>query len=243
MFELWRRGGFDLRGTIVGCVIAIAVGFSGIAVINAFAVEFFLNTGFSVIESSLANVALSIVSLISNLISAFLIDGFGRRRVLLVTIGAILMLNISISSLMFLYEKAALPWIGDILIGATALFLVSMAFGPGPLCYFISSEMVYQNARSAAQSWANLIMMISRALILTIYLPLRNAIGNGEAFLSLFVAPVLLSLIYLYFHLPETKNRSLQEIHREVKVLPKFPRFNQNEENFETKKCMDGLSL
>ena len=31
MFELWRRGGFDLRGTIVGCVIAIAVGFSGIA--------------------------------------------------------------------------------------------------------------------------------------------------------------------------------------------------------------------
>lgn len=38
-----------------------------------------------------------------------------------------------------------LPWIGDTLIGATALFLVSMAFGPGPLCYFISSEMVYQN--------------------------------------------------------------------------------------------------
>jgi hypothetical protein len=31
MIELFRRGGLDLRGTIVGSVVAIAMAFSGIA--------------------------------------------------------------------------------------------------------------------------------------------------------------------------------------------------------------------
>ena len=129
------------------------------------------------------------------------------------------------------------------MIGAISLFIIAFSFGPGPLCYFISSEMVHQNARSAAQSWANLCQMIrydfsfqllhtsqlkiknvgfSRAILLAVYLPLRNLIGNGEAYAMLFVISIFASLLFLYFRLPETKNRNLQQVHLEIAKLPKM---------------------
>ncbi|KAI1725585.1 sugar transporter domain-containing protein [Ditylenchus destructor] len=221
MLKIWKEKGPNRRGTAVGCVVAFAMAFSGIAVINAFAVEIFRNTGMSLFHASLANVSLSVISLISCIISSCVIDRFGRRRLLLMTTSSILLLNVSIFTLMFCHQIYKYDWISVMLIIVIALFIFAFSTGPGPLCFFMTSEMVSQNARSAGQSWATLVQMTSRTILLTAFLPLKNAIGAAFAYLVLFVAPILFSVTFFYFALPETKNRNMHEIEEEFRKLPK----------------------
>ncbi|KAK0397703.1 hypothetical protein QR680_002228 [Steinernema hermaphroditum] len=209
-----------MRGTIVGSMVAFAMAFSGIAVINAFAVEILKSCGLSVMNASIANVGLSTVSLIAIIGSSFIVDHFGRRPLILIANLAILFLNVAIFGFMFAFEQYAYNWLGYCLIMVIAIFILFFAIGPGPLCYFITAEMVGQNARSAGQSWASLVQMTSRSLLLAIYLPMKNAIGSPFSYLILFVAPILFSLIFFYFMLPETKNRNMKEVHEEIEKLP-----------------------
>jgi hypothetical protein len=79
--------------------------------------------------------------------------------------------------------------------------------------------------------------IFSRAALLSIFLPLRNWIGGGIAYFSLFVfvgfinsinqinliQPIFLALIFLFYRLPETKNRNLSEVRREMLQLPRNP--------------------
>uniref|UniRef100_A0A183CBC4 MFS domain-containing protein n=1 Tax=Globodera pallida TaxID=36090 RepID=A0A183CBC4_GLOPA len=188
---------FAKESPSIGSVVSLSMAFSGIAVINAFAVELFRATGISEYWSSIDNVGLALL--------------------------IILVMNVVISGLMHAYAQTRLNWLGLCLSLAISLFVIAFAFGPGPICYFLSAELVEQNARSAAQGWANLCQMIGRTLLLVIFLPLRGSIGAGFAYFSLFVPPVLVALIFLFFYLPETKNRNFDEVRRGKRQLPRSP--------------------
>ena len=51
-----------------------------------------------------------------------------------------------------------------------------------------------------------------RFVIVTAFLPMKNQLGEAWSYLILFVAPVAVSLVYLYFSLPETKNKNPFEV-------------------------------
>ncbi|CAD5220917.1 unnamed protein product [Bursaphelenchus xylophilus] len=211
------------RATLVGATTAFAMTFSGVAVINAFAVTILRDTGLSVFEASIANAGLSLLTLIGALFSASIIDKYGRRPLLLNTVFLIVIINILIFAFMRAYNVYQAPWIGYCLIFAISVFLVAFTVGPGPLCYFITSEMIVQHARSAGQSWAAFVQMSCRTLILVIYLPLSNAIGSDYSYLVLFVLPMAYCFVFFYYFLPETKNRNLLEVEEEIVNLPRLP--------------------
>uniref|UniRef100_A0A8R1I281 MFS domain-containing protein n=1 Tax=Caenorhabditis japonica TaxID=281687 RepID=A0A8R1I281_CAEJA len=207
----------------IGVVVTFAMSFSGVAVINAFAFEILKDTGLSILEASLANDAIAVVSMISSIVAAFIVDRNGRRPLLLISFAGILFCNLIIFGLMFTFYKFGYHALGFILIAFICIFTFFFALGPGPLCYFINAELVGQAARSAAQSWASVIQMLSRFVLVTAFLPMKNQLGEAWSYLILFVAPVAVSLVYLYFSLPETKNKSPLEVEVEIENLPKFP--------------------
>ncbi|VDK47172.1 unnamed protein product [Anisakis simplex] len=216
-----------VRSTFTGMVIAISMAFSGIAgylftVINAFAVDIFLHCGLSLMEASIGNIVLSAVSLLSFtdesrievaiILSSCIVDRFGRRPLLLITISLIILINLIIFTLMFLFNKFGMMWIGYVLIAVISLFIIIFAMGPGPLTFFVTTELVHQNARAAAQSWASFTQMLSRTVLLGIYLPLQGAIGQAFAYVILFIVPLVAALLFLYFNMPETKNKNINEV-------------------------------
>uniref|UniRef100_A0A0M3HPS3 MFS domain-containing protein n=1 Tax=Ascaris lumbricoides TaxID=6252 RepID=A0A0M3HPS3_ASCLU len=216
VFQVWNQRQ-TRKGTIVGMAISLSMAFSGIAVINAYAVEILKESGLSLSAASIGNIILSALAIV---MSSFTVDRYGRRPLILISNWAILLLNVTIVSLMYCFNKFHYSWIGYTLVAIISLFIIFFAIGPGPLCYFITAEMVGQSAKAAAQSWASFTQMSSRALVLAIYLPIANQIGQAFAYLSLFIAPTAIGLIFLYFNMPETKNKNHNEVLEAVTNLP-----------------------
>ncbi|MFH4979145.1 hypothetical protein AB6A40_005854 [Gnathostoma spinigerum] len=219
LIAVWQEKNSRL-GVLVGVIISFSTAFSGIAVINAFAVDLLKGVGLSTTSSEIGNVILSAVSLIAIIISTFLVDHFGRRSLLLTANSAIVLINILISVLMYSFDTYKVSWVGYILISVISVFIIFFAIGPGPLCYFVTTEMVDQRSRAAAQSWASLTQMACRTVVLAIYLPMEDAVGQYFSYFILFVVPVFTSLVLLYFIMPETKNRNHIEVLEEISKLP-----------------------
>ncbi|KAK5976400.1 Glucose transporter type 1, partial [Trichostrongylus colubriformis] len=221
MTDVMKKGSLRKK-TFIGMVVMFAMSFSGVSVINAYAVEILLSTGLDSLEASLANVGIALVSVFAIVISSMVVDKFGRRPLLLMAFVGCLICNLLIFALMLMFDKLGYHVIGFILIFVICIFIIFFAIGPGPLCYFITAELVGQAARSGAQSWTSVVQMLSRFVIVTIFLPMKNGIGESWSYLILFVAPVIASVVFLYFKLPETKNKTPIEVDEAATKLPKI---------------------
>ncbi|CAJ0577304.1 unnamed protein product, partial [Mesorhabditis spiculigera] len=210
------------KRTFVGMVVAFSMAFSGIAVINGFAVEILQTTGLSQMQASVANVGFTIISLLAVYVAAKVVETHGRRSLLLSTNTAILATNIVMAILMQLFNMTKWQVVGWLLILDIAVFTLFFSIGPGPLCYFVSTELLPQKARSAAQGWTAAVQMAARAFLLMAYLPLKNSTNNAAAYAILFVLPVAGSIAFMYYQLPETKNRTPTEVDEETRHLPQL---------------------
>ncbi|EYC18496.1 hypothetical protein Y032_0027g1549 [Ancylostoma ceylanicum] len=148
------------RGTLIGAVVMLSMAMSGIAAINAFAFEILLSTGLDVLQASVGNIVICLMSVLGILTSSFIIDRFGRRILLLSTYSLLAIINIFIASLMFGFEYAKVVALGYPLLATICVFNFVFAAGPGPVSLFITGELVGQNARGAACTWVNVLMCL-----------------------------------------------------------------------------------
>ncbi|KAE9555302.1 hypothetical protein FO519_001461 [Halicephalobus sp. NKZ332] len=207
---------------LISVIVMFGTAFSGVAAINAFAVDILESSGLSSSTSSYINVGLSFVSLLAACFSSAVVDKVGRRPLLLWSNTGILVCNVLIGGLLLAHDHNSSSLLSVSLIICMAFFLIFFALGPGPLGYFIPSELSGQNSRSATQGWTSLTQMTSRAILLAAFLPLKLAVGSGLCYIILFIAPITAATTYLYFNLPETKNRDQKEIAEAFNELPRF---------------------
>ncbi|CAD6191316.1 unnamed protein product [Caenorhabditis auriculariae] len=203
----WTR-----RGTLIGCFVMWSMAMSGITVINAFAFEILVNTGLNPFEASLANVFVCLFSVLGILMSTTIIESHGRRPLLLSTFACLAVINVAVFGLMFAFGRTKVPSVGLALVAAICVFNFVFAMGPGPLSLFISGELVGQNARSASATWANATMAATRSVLLAVYIPFKNATSESTAYIAFFLFPMVFAVFVLYFTLPETKGKTVEEL-------------------------------
>ncbi|CAL2039323.1 unnamed protein product [Caenorhabditis brenneri] len=214
IISVWKTP-FNRRGTLLGMMVMFAMAMSGITVINAFAFEILMNVGMKQDTAAIANAAICFFSFAGILVSTKIIDHFGRRPLLISTFGFLTLVNVAIISLMFAYSETQNQIVSYFLIGAICVFNFLFAMGPGPLSMFITGELVPQTCRSASSVWTNAIMAIVRFLTLTFYLPIKNATSEFMAYAIFFIVPMVVAVLVLFFLLPETKGRNVEEIREE----------------------------
>lgn len=94
---------------------------------------------------------------------------------------------------------------------AFILYGVTYGFALGPIAFFITAELVPQNFRSLVQSIVFAINTVINFVVSFATLPLYRMI-DSYAFLLLFVLPSSISIVYLFFNLPETRSKEIHDI-------------------------------
>jgi MFS family permease len=105
-------------------------------------------------------------------------------------------------------EAGALGLLATICLG---LYIASFAISLGPVFWLMISEIYPLNVRGKAMSMASLANWGSNFIVALTFLLLIDAFGQAGTF-WLYAAIGVVAWIFVYFMVPETKGRTLEEI-------------------------------
>ncbi|KAL6733707.1 hypothetical protein Aduo_004333 [Ancylostoma duodenale] len=163
--------------------------------------------------AQLASLIFIVANFMAGMGGMFIIERFGRRTLVL-WLGLFntisLALFVTFDQLAYIYDP--LKW-GSIV--ALILFGVTYGVGLGPIAFFITSELVAQQHRSLVQSMVFAVNTVANFTFSFATLPAYNEIQSWS-FIPLFIIPSSLSLIYLFFNMPETVGREVHDIVEEL---------------------------
>ncbi|KIH53768.1 hypothetical protein ANCDUO_16092 [Ancylostoma duodenale] len=163
--------------------------------------------------AQLASLIFIVANFMAGMGGMFIIERFGRRTLVL-WLGLFntisLALFVTFDQLAYIYDP--LKW-GSIV--ALILFGVTYGVGLGPIAFFLTSELVAQQHRSLVQSMVFAVNTVANFTFSFATLPAYNEIQSWS-FIPLFIIPSSLSLIYLFFNMPETVGREVHDIVEEL---------------------------
>lgn len=189
---------------IVGILLAAAQQFVGINVILYYAPRIFENMGVGGDSSMLQTVFIGIVNFIFVLIALMLVEKAGRRKLLLIG---------SVGMAVGMFGVAILSFIDSMGVGALLFILVYVAFynlSFGPLVWVLAGELFPTKIRGQVMAITVMANWGSNLLISSTF-PSLLELGAGFAYISYGVMCIL-SFIFVWKLVPETKGKTLEEI-------------------------------
>ena len=194
---------------VLGVVLAVFQQWCGINVIFNYAEEIFRAAGYD-ISSVLKNIAWTgSVNLVFTFVALGTVDRAGRRPLML--LGA--------AGLAVIYTAMGICYARGVQ-GLPVLLLVLAAIGCygmslAPVTWVVISEIFPNRIRGAAMSVAVMALWIA-CFILTYTFPLLNAKFGPAGTFWLYAVICVIGFVFIYFKLPETKGRTLEEIEKDL---------------------------
>ncbi|XP_018321638.1 facilitated trehalose transporter Tret1-like [Agrilus planipennis] len=213
-----RKGICDLfktYGSVKALIICMSLvafqQFSGINVVLFYTQTIFEATGSS-ISSILSSFIIGLVQLIPSAITSLIADSLGRKVTLLFSaLGQILSL-FPLGLYFFLKEKGnnveAVYWLP---VTCLVIYIVTFRVGFGPLPWTIMAELFPQNIKTAACTITGSFCYILAFVITKYFQTVTYYIGMGGGF-WIFTGFCISSFLFIYFYVPETKQKSFLEI-------------------------------
>lgn len=206
----WLSYGFLV--IFIGIILSVFQQFVGVNVVLYYAGNIFRNMGNSNDSSMIQTIIVGIVNLTFTVLAIFTVDRFGRKPLMMIGgIGmAISMLGLGFS---FFYGKLG---IGALIFMLT--YIASFAMSWGPVTWVLLSEIFPNSIRSAmsiavaAQWLANLIVSWTFPM-LNDNIALTARFNHGFAY-WLYAIMGVLSAIFIWKMVPETKGKTLEEIEK-----------------------------
>lgn len=201
--------GSTLTVLLLCSLLFILQNLSGIDGILYYAPSIFGKLGFNAGVAALAaTFGLGIANFIATLIALRLVDGAGRRP-LLVWGSAAMVAGLGLTVAAALLDQ---PWVG--LAGLT-LYIVAFALSLGPLPYVLMSELFPAAIREQGVAVATTISWLFNGAIALGFPGLVEAVGLTVA-MSLFLGVCVASFVVAVLFVPETRGATLEEIEERV---------------------------
>ena len=202
----------------VGLGLSIFQQFVGINVIFYYSNVLWEAVGFDEGQSFLITVITSIVNIVTTLIAISLIDKIGRKPLLLIGSAG---MAITLATMAFIFGTApqddGIPQLsgaqGPIALVAANLFVVAFGMSWGPVVWVLLGEMFPNRIRAAALGLAAAGQWAANWLITVSFPQLRNNLGLAYGFYALCA---VLSLLFVWKWVRETKGVSLEDMHGEL---------------------------
>lgn len=199
-----------LPTTVMAIMFAFFNQVSGINAIIYFAPRVFEMAGISTESALISTIGIGIVNLLATFLGLYLIDRIGRKKLMYIgSVGYI----ISLSLMAFNFLGPGIPafWL-PIFVFA---FITSHAIGQGSVIWVFISEMFPNDLRAYGQSIGSFTHWILAAIIANVFPFFANQFGPGYIF-SFFAIMMVWQLLWVKFRMPETKGKSLEEIHQNI---------------------------
>eukprot|EP01040_Poterioochromonas_malhamensis_P012332 gene12332-13484_t len=204
LFDLLKAK--DIRILVVSSVVLqIAQQLSGINAVFYYSTTFFRG----VIDNPLLGTTLiGIVNLLATILALKLMDNTERRTLLLWSaLGSILAMLLIMAALSEVINRA-------FSLGAMLLFVTSFAVGLGPIPWLIVAEMFDSKYVATAMSLACIVNWTCN-FIVGLSFPFCTQYLGPYSFAP-FCFILLISVVFIYFYLPETHGKTIEEVYREV---------------------------
>jgi MFS family permease len=193
----------------LGIVLAIAQQFCGLNVILYYAVSIFRDAGENVNSALLNIVYMGTINLIFTIVAIFTVDRLGRR--ILMLLGAAgLTIILSLIGAGFYCGYSSL-FILVLCLATCACFALTY----GPVVWVLLSEIFPNRIRGAAMS-ISVFSLWTACFVMILTSPmLRETLGKAGSF-WIYAAICLVVFVFIYFKVPETKGKSLEQIEKEL---------------------------
>ncbi|XP_063166120.1 solute carrier family 2, facilitated glucose transporter member 3-like isoform X2 [Candoia aspera] len=205
ILELFRSPGYR-QAIFIAIVLQLSQQLSGINAIFYYSTKIFKDAG--VAQPVYATIGAGVVNTIFTVVSLFLVERAGRRTLHLVGLGGMAACATLMTITLALKNMAF--WISYINITGTFAFVAFFEIGPGPIPWFIVSELFSQGPRPAAVAVAGFSNWASNFLVGMLFPHLERKLGS-YVFL-IFVAFLVIFFFFTFFKVPETKGRTFEDI-------------------------------
>ncbi|PIN23501.1 putative transporter (major facilitator superfamily) [Handroanthus impetiginosus] len=201
-----------LKALMIGCGLVLFQQITGQPSVLYYAATIFQSAGFSAAsDATRASILLGFLKLIMTGAAVLVVDRLGRRPLLLGGVsGIVISLFLLGSYYTYLHNIPAVAVI------ALLLYVGCYQLSFGPIGWLMISEIFPLRLRGRGLSIAVLVNFGANALVTFAFSPLEELLGAGVVFFIFGVIAVL-SLVFIFFMIPETKGLTLEEI--EAKLL------------------------
>ncbi len=222
IFKPWLR-----NALIIAAGIMFFQQFVGINTVIYYSPKIFLAAGFEGAEAAIAaSVIVGVVNVFFTIISLFVIDKLGRRKLYFIGVSGITIALVCMG-LGFMIPGAG-KWF---LVISMLVYIAFFAISLGPLGWLIITEVFPTRVRGLGSSIGSLSNWGFNTLVVWTFYKMASAIGNAKEVVIpegkvlsdvcpscvgsvfwIFAAVALIGLVWGYFYIPETKGVTLEEI-------------------------------
>ena len=199
------------KALFVGIGLSVLQQLTGINAILYYAPEIFKSLGSSTDVSLLETSTLGVVNLIFTLLAIRWVDKMGRKPLLF--IGSFGMTTALLAVGLFIHFNALGNWVLPFLL----LFMASFSISWGPIVWVLLSEIFPSKIRSLALAISVFIQWVANFVVTQVFPSLvenewLKTHFNGAFPFYLFALICLVSLLFVWKNVPETKNKSLEQM-------------------------------
>lgn len=187
---------------------------SGINAILYYAPRIFEMAGFERADAFQQSVYIGLANFLFTILAMSVIDRFGRKRLLL--IGALGMtIFLVLTAAAFSQPQVANPYVIVYLVGFIAFF----AFSQGAVIWVFIAEIFPNRVRSQGSSLGSFAHWVMAAVISWLFPIIVEGSPLGGFYAFVFYAVMMvLSFLFIWRVMPETKGKSLEQIQRELGI-------------------------
>ena len=200
--DLFRPG--LRRALAIGIFLAVFNQFIGMNAISYYGPVMFSDLGFAGDTQFLAAASVGGVELVATVVGMYLIDTFGRKRLMEIGTGMMCVFALCISGSYFMGNSLLT------LIFVMA-FTISFAFSMGPIPWIVIPELFPTYLRGRATGLCVMCLLFANWIIAQFTPMMIDGLGGGISF-AIFAVLGLICLFGIVALVPETMGRTLEEI-------------------------------
>ncbi|NXM01473.1 GTR5 protein, partial [Tyrannus savana] len=183
---------------------------SGVNGVFYYADRIFESAGVPSNSIQYVTVSIGAINVVMTSLAVFIVESLGRRILLLAGF-ALCCASCAVLTLA-LNLQTTVSWMSYLSIACVIVYIIGHAVGPSPVPSVMITEMFLQSSRPAAFMVGGSVHWLSNFTVGLVFLYMEA--GLGPYSFLIFCAICLATALYIFFIVPETKNKTFMEINR-----------------------------